>query len=229
MAKILTTAVVADIRQRIGGFAFQATLGGIAVRTTPAQKNNSGPPSNAYRAIVQTVAQAWNAQLTQSDRDAWTAAAGSNPVKDVFGNSITLSGFDFFMHVNAKVLSVNGTLNLVPPGSFTVSVLTSFTATGTHVGPVLEITAVTPALAVNEVLRVSSSYALKPSQRHIRARYPNLQDFPQPLAFPLNFTTKWVTRYGNPTAGIAIPIQCLIRNKISGASSLRLTDFIEVV
>lgn len=106
MAKIKTSALVADIRGKVGGNVFSRNLGGAFVRVFTAPLN---PQSNAQTVIRERVAHLSTLWRTLADgvRDSWNAAAANFPFEDVFGDTRFLSGQQLFMKFQSNLLAID--------------------------------------------------------------------------------------------------------------------------
>jgi hypothetical protein len=62
----------------------------------------------AVRAIFATLVNYWTLNLTQAQRDAWDVYAQNVPTTDALGQSITVSGQNWFIGINLPVLQALG-------------------------------------------------------------------------------------------------------------------------
>ena len=101
MALIQTGGGITDIRGSIGGNTFSRSAAGLIARTRrkPVNKNTSGQIS--ARARVSQLTNAWNHTLTEQQRADWRAYAAGTPGTNKLGQTITLSGLNMFLKVNA--------------------------------------------------------------------------------------------------------------------------------
>lgn len=113
MAKILTTAIVADIRNKLNGSVFSKNRYGSYVRTKVTPVNPQSSAQQNVRNRLATNSQAWRG-LTESQRQAWIDAAANFPFTDIFGNSKILSGNSLYVKLNNN-LAVTATAAISDP------------------------------------------------------------------------------------------------------------------
>lgn len=107
MAKILTTAIVADIRNKLNGSVFSKNRYGGYVRTKVTPVNPQSASQQNVRNQLSTNSQAWRG-LTEAQRQGWITATSDFPFTDIFGNSKILSGSALYVKLNNN-LNVTGT------------------------------------------------------------------------------------------------------------------------
>jgi len=114
MAKIKLGALAQDVRGSIAGNTFARNKGGSYVR----QKSSPTQPRTIrqleQRAILSNVSGAWKA-LTDEVRNAWNVFAANNPITNVFGDSILLSGHGAYVQVNSLRLTIGLASSDTPP------------------------------------------------------------------------------------------------------------------
>lgn len=114
MAKIKLGALAQDVRGSIAGNTFARNKGGSYVR----QKSSPTQPRTVrqmeQRAILSNVSQAWRG-LSEELRNAWNVYAANNPVTNVFGDAILLSGHGAFVQINALRLTIGLAQITTPP------------------------------------------------------------------------------------------------------------------
>ena len=129
MAKILTTAIVADIRNKLNGSVFSKNRYGSYVRTKVTPVNPQTVSQQNVRNQLATNSQAWRG-LTESQRQGWISGAANFPFTDIFGNSKILSGQALYVKLNNN-LNVIGVASIAVcpnPVAIPALVLTSVTA-----------------------------------------------------------------------------------------------------
>ena len=121
MALIQLSAVVSDIKGKIGGTTFKGGAGGSHVMQRKSYRknattNNSTPYilSITPKAAINLCSQAWQG-LTASQQKAWSANAVGSPYKNKLGQTKTYSGYVFFMSINVKLAMLNLAVQIIPP------------------------------------------------------------------------------------------------------------------
>lgn len=124
MAKVLFTAVVADMRNSLAGTVFARNRYGAYARnrTTPANPNTAA--QQAVRASFSAVATAWRT-LTEAQRLTWNRSAINFPYTDIFGNQRFLSGQQLFQKLNTNLTFISQANLTSPPGSVALPKLTT--------------------------------------------------------------------------------------------------------
>lgn len=88
-------------------------------RAVPVNPNSSA--QQAVRNYLTSSALAWRG-LTNAEREAWTSYAGGHPRVNSLGQSITLTGFQFYVSVNQVLLSAgHAAVNTVPNDAVVVA------------------------------------------------------------------------------------------------------------
>lgn len=218
MALFKPGIAIGEISGRVGGSVFSHNAGGMYVRNGTIPINKITP----YRAMVKQVfgacSIAWTNQ-TVASRAAWTAFSPSLPWKNRLGATIKLSGQACFIHLNSKILEVNGTPISVPPvtpapnsiqgGAFVADIGAgnfqfSWTggATGAHDKIVFRGCVVPRATIVNieNRLRIFDVSAATPTS-------------------PLDLKTAFVARFGTLQVGEVITIEVRVTDASTGLQS----------
>lgn len=108
-------------------------------RRSPVQPIGTGRRA-FLRAAFGASSSGW-AALTGPQQASWAAAAGSHPITDALGQSITLTGQQLFVSINTQLRNCGSAPVTAPPGSFAVFGEGAFTFTAVSAGAIT----VTPA------------------------------------------------------------------------------------
>ncbi len=114
MAKIKLGPMAAQISGSIAGTVFSRNRGGTYIRNRAIPTDPNTSAQQNVRAILASQSQSW-ADLTDAQRAAWENWASQNPVIDVLGASILLSGHQAFVQLNSRLDLDDQTVLLVPP------------------------------------------------------------------------------------------------------------------
>lgn len=106
MAKVLFTAVVADMRGKLAGTVFTKNRGGAVARTKVSPVNARTIPQQVARADFGNFSTAWRS-LSQASRDTWNTGAPNFPRKDQFGNTKILSGQQLYVALNSNLSKIS--------------------------------------------------------------------------------------------------------------------------
>lgn len=116
---------------KIGGHVASTNKSGAVLRTKVTPSN----PQTSYQANVRSrltwISQAW-ADLTESQRYQWNAAAINFAGTNVFGDKVTPSGFNLYQKLNNNLLTIGQAVITVPPSPEAVESLTSLSLTAVN-------------------------------------------------------------------------------------------------
>lgn len=132
MAKIKTSALVADIKGTVGGNVFAANKGGNYVRRYKKPTNANTPKQQAVREAFGYMTGLWRG-LTEVERTSWNEGAVNFPYQDSLGETRIYSGQQLFNKLNNNIVQVDSaTIGTCPtPQSFpsvVLSVVSNITA-----------------------------------------------------------------------------------------------------
>ena len=99
MAKLLFTAIVADMRNKLNGTVFSKNRYGAYARTKVTPVNPQSTAQQNTRNALSTNSQAWRG-LTEAQRQGWISGAADFPQTDIFGNAKILSGSALYVKLN---------------------------------------------------------------------------------------------------------------------------------
>lgn len=112
--KVLTTAIVADIRKKLNGTVFAKNRYGLYARTKVTPTNPQTTYQQQNRADFGNSSSGWKG-LTQDQRNAWIAAAPNFPVIDIFGNTHILAGNALYTKLNRNLTAAGQAAISAPP------------------------------------------------------------------------------------------------------------------
>lgn len=217
MAKVLTSPLITDVRQKIGGVVFQATAGGLAVRTQKAKSKTAPTATQNTKANYLTALSAWQTTLGPTDRNAWAIFASAHPQSDVFGNPFFLSGFDIFMKYNIPALGAAGSIQISPPSSISVTTPSSFAASAVSGTQTLQIDSLSNNPVTGETMVVNCQGRIYPWRGASKVRLSALSKHAAPLSFPVDLSIDYISKFGALVPGLAIALQLYVVSSLSGA------------
>lgn len=224
MAKILTTAIVADIRNKLNGSVFSKNRYGAYVRTKVTPVN----PQTVYQAAARNNLATWSASwrsLDESQRQAWIAAAVNFPFTDIFGNSKILSGSALYVKLNTNIANVGGSALSDPPSPIALSPISSITLTAAETGGVVSLAYVMGSTDANDILVVDATPLINPGISFVKNKYRYLVDVASTTASPLVLTPVYAARFSAPVADQKIFVRARIVNKLTGQSGVPLSTY----
>lgn len=93
-----------ELRGSIGGLTFSRNKGGMYAKQRATPTNPNSARQQTTRNQLATCASHWKQTLAQSNRDQWIAYAQGNSVVNALGQTIFLTGLDWFCLVNTRRL-----------------------------------------------------------------------------------------------------------------------------
>lgn len=105
MAKIKTSALVADIKGTVGGNVFASNKGGNYVRRYKKPTNANTTKQQNVRENFGTMAGLWRG-LTELQRQSWIQGAVNFPYQDTLGESRIYSGQQLFNKLNNNLIQI---------------------------------------------------------------------------------------------------------------------------
>lgn len=101
--KVNFGAIIVDGRGKLGGHVGQKNASGNFLRTKVSPINRSTPSQQSRRTLVARLTKKW-ASFTDLQRINWNDYAVLHPRTDIFGKSLTMSGFNIFLMVNINLV-----------------------------------------------------------------------------------------------------------------------------
>lgn len=229
MAKILFGALATDARGKIAGVVYSKNAAGAYIRQKVSPTQSLTARRGTVRERMTNLAKYWSATLTPAQVNAWNSFAKNNPVTDVFGRSQTLSGIQTFCRLNAEILNVGGTQIDDPPGSLTITGITTMTVTATAGAPdILSIAFGPTPLDTNVRLNIFATQPL-PSGRTFTKNYLRwIAASSTAQASPFNAAAAYLAKFGAMTAGNKIGILANVVDNLSGAKTTGLYSLVTI-
>jgi hypothetical protein len=102
------------MRGSIGGSTWSRNKGGMYVRQRAVPTNPNSVRQQAVRAIVATLSQGW-ATLSAAFQEEWRTYAQEHPVLNSLGQTIYLTGMDWFVKINSRLIDAGAASISEPP------------------------------------------------------------------------------------------------------------------
>lgn len=126
MAIYAAGSTASDIRGSIAGTTYSRNKGGLYMRGRVAPINRRTTAQTLVRANFGANSKAW-AGLTSDQRTAWTMFAAANPLVNVLGASIIVSGIAMFQKLNQVLKQIDAATISDPPSDLSVPALAAVT------------------------------------------------------------------------------------------------------
>lgn len=219
MAKVSYSALIQDLRNKVGGNVFTKVRSGpmVRIKVSPTQPRTAA--QQLVRASFTSFSKAWDT-ITESQRAAWRSLAASLPRKDVFGNTYYMTGIQLFQQCNRNLSTIGVAQLSDPPAALSV---------GSPGALSLTATAGTPALTIdagNEpgATEVPVIFACAPQNNgrvYVAGKYTIL-DAAQVAATagPWDEESNYAAKYGSLVAGQNLNFGVKYIDNTTGAASL---------
>jgi len=101
--------IFGEMRGKLGGNVFSRNKGGPYVRMHAIPTNPNSTRQQATRAWLATCAAQWKTVLGDTERGQWNEFAETHSVLNSLGQTIFLTGLDWFCKCNSRLLDAGGT------------------------------------------------------------------------------------------------------------------------
>jgi hypothetical protein len=204
MAKAKYGGGIQDLRGSIAGQVHSRNTYGNYIR----QKVSPVQPRTArqleVRELFSTLSRRYSTILTDEQQEAWRQAAASTPVRDVFGDSITLTGINLYNRLNSvRVLAGLPPLNWPPPVE-EVEALETFTANWNPGDWDLSIEFTPSPVPSDRYLFIWTTEPLNPGIAFVTHKLRLLTILGPGTESPVSLTGAYIARYGGITPGKAV-------------------------
>lgn len=220
MAKALPSAVVGDVRGKIGGHVHTKGRFGMVVRAkvSPVQPRSSFQRN--VRSDFTAQSKGWSGLLSDAMRAAWESFARANPTKDVFGATRILTGHQMFVRLNRVIVRLGGTAITLPPLALSIAEPLSVAIVAVHGTPSTVTTTVTGPPTGDECAEIWAARPQNPGRKFIGSNYRLIATKAAASAGPYNDGNDYDTRFGSILAGQTIRVLVKYGNKTTGAKGM---------
>jgi hypothetical protein len=219
MAKVAFSAIVSDLRNKIGGNVFTKVRSGAMVRIKVSPTQPRTAAQQTVRSSFTAFSKAWDT-ITEVQRDGWRSLAAGLPQKDIFGNTYYLTGIQLFQLANRNLASIGVAQISDAPASLSVGSPGTLTLVANHTGPVLTIDAVTEP-AAGEVPLIFATRPLNAGRLFVGNNRQILDAaIVAGTAGPWDVATLYAAKYGALAAGQNLNFGVRYINNTTGAGSL---------
>jgi hypothetical protein len=222
MAKVQPSAMVGDARGKIGGHVHTKNRFGMVVRKKVSPVQPRSGPQRVVRSGFTQASKDWTALLTNSQRAAWDSFARNNPVKDVFGNTVILTGHQMYVRLNRVIVRAGGTAIDVPPLSLSIAEPLSVTPTAAHGTPGTLSIAVTNPPTGTECPEIWAAAPQNAGRKFIGSKYRLLGIAAAAAPGPYSYGGEYELRFGTIQVGQIIHVLVKYGNKATGAQGMGL-------
>lgn len=219
MALVKFGGGISQVVGSAGGTTFQRSRAGGSMRSRIAGVQPRTTQQGFVRSGLSDLSKYYSALLSAADQAAWRAFASANPVVNVFGDTMLLSGIAMFVRLNTNLLMVGGTRIDTPPASLVVQSLTASNPTIVAQTSVA-VGASGPALLADEKILFWATPALPAGRFYVNREYVTIH-VGAAVAASYDVTAAWESRFGTipQTSGQIFWSLAQIINSVTGAAS----------
>lgn len=221
MALVKYGHIIAEARGKLNGTVFSRNTYGAYMRekVTPANPNTTR--QQEVRAIFGDAAAAWRS-LTDEERTAWSALALTLTRKNVFGDNMPLSGFNFYMRVRVNLATIGATIPTTPP-SITPSIETPrITWSEFTTAPAFTVTGEPAEVPVGYTMIVELAAGLSAGISFVEAAYIIIGTIEETKTIETELDSLLATAIPAPVAGEKAFLRVKLINTTTGLPSVPL-------
>lgn len=122
MAIMKLGIVTTDVRGSVAGTVFSRNLGGAYMRGRVTPVNRNTPAQTLVRQNFAANAKLWSGAMDAAQRSAWTFFAQANPLVNVLGAQIIVSGLAMAQKLNQRLVQIGEAAILDAPADMSVQV-----------------------------------------------------------------------------------------------------------
>jgi len=195
MARITLTTPISDIAGSVGGLTFQNNSSGLIVRRRPTGKKAITKKQSAILSKLQQLRHEW-AALILTDQTLWNDYAALYTKENLFGQVKSLTGFNWFVSINANLLTANRatvkqpTARIIPAAVAPYELICEATT--------LDIKFSAPFDPGHAVLVVWASSNLTTSSNSLQRELRQIAVFEAAPYSQFHIINEWQTYYGTP-------------------------------
>jgi len=232
MAKVKYGGGIADMRNAFAGQVHSRNTYGNYIRQKVSPVQPRTERQQQIRAQLSELSKRYSTVLTEEQRLAWISFAAANPVVDVFGDSIVLTGINMYQRVNNLRKLMGLPILDDPPSDFSVQSPTDagleITWEGTPPALRIRVTFAPSPAPSNHRVEVWATEPMKPGVMFFSQKLRLLVISPANQTSPYDITSAYIARFGTPAEGTKIGVEVRFVNENNGAQSrgLRATAIV---
>lgn len=219
MAKILTTAIVADIRNKLNGSVFSKNRYGSYVRTKVTPVNPQTTAQQNARNLLSTNSQAWRG-LTEAQRQGWIDAAANFPFTDIFGNTKTLSGSALYIKLNNNLVAAGQAAIPDAPAPVAIPQLIITSLSAAETVPAVSLVFTDTPVPADFSIVVQTTGNVGAGKSFVKNLFRFTTNIAAAATSPANLLTAFQAIHGNPVAGQKIFVRAFMVSTITGQAGI---------
>lgn len=188
---------------KLGGHVGARNSSGYYLRTKVTPSNPQTIAQGTVRNNFAANSQGWRG-LTEAQRLAWDNAVSNFVDTDIFGDSITPSGFQLFVGINNNLRFISESVLTQPPLPSSVPAFDSLSLAVANGADTMTAT-FSPAIAVTEKVIVSATAPQSAGKNFVKSEYRMITIADSTDLSPKDFMTEYKAKFGStPAVGTKI-------------------------
>lgn len=228
MAKILYSALVSDMRNKLNGSVMSKNRYGNYIRNKVTPTNPQTTSQVAARNRLATWSQGWRG-ITQSQRNGWITGASSFPIIDIFGNSKILAGNALYTQLNVNLALIGATDIDDLPTPVAIPALTALSVTAAFGTPAVSIVFAPTPVPTGFKLLIEATPPIEPSRLFVKNQFRVLTTVAAAGTSPVNALTAYAAKFGNPVIGKVIYVRAKLISSTTGQAGLAIQASVTVI
>jgi hypothetical protein len=219
MALMKLGIVATDIRNSVGGTVFSRNLGGAYTRARVAPVNRNTPAQTLVRSNFGNTSKLWSSTLTADQRAAWTLFAQNNPMVNVLGASIIVSGIAMFNRLNVVLAQIGSPPILDAPPDLSVPALAApLDLMANYSTPQIKIDTDVQTVVADAAYYIFATGPLAPGKTPPTSGYRFMTSQPPAgTETDIDITSWWEAKFGTIPTGASIGARVSFVNTMTGA------------
>ena len=218
MAKVIYGPNVAVVSGKVAGSVYSRNNAGAYIRTHVIPTKVVSTATNFVRGIMTTLSQAYGA-LTAAQQTAWATWAGTHPVVDRIGQSITLQASAAFIKLNHRILQLGSAQIANPPIDNPPAGVTGQAVVASEVGASCSVSWTSGLAGANNHVVVWIAMLDSAGRNYYRDKIKLVYYGAADSATPLDVAAEVVTRFGTILAGQKIKCELEVWDDQTGLVS----------
>lgn len=223
MAKVLFSALVSDMRNKLNGSVFARNRGGAYLRTKVTPLNPQTAAQVAARSLLTQFAQSWRA-LSPAQRVAWNSAVTNWTTTDVFGSAVVPSGSQLFVRLNINVALAGGAILNTPPTPTGAAAITGLSITAAETADVFDVDFSPATVPADHALYVEATTMLSPGISNANSKFRTIATLPAAATSVADLFAQQVAKFGPLIPGQKVFVRAKFINMLTGEVSQKLVN-----
>lgn len=206
MAKVLYTALMADMRGKVNGTVASKNRAGAYFRTKVSPVQRQTVAQQGIKAGLTLNAQAWRS-LTDTQRAAWNAAVENFKKTDIFGNSRNPSGFNLYTRLGQNAITTGNDPADLPPLPNAVSSPGAMTLTGAAGSPALSLAFANSPGGTDDYFIVQATAQVSAGKSFVKNLFRQILVTAQAPTTPINLLSAYTAKFGTLVEGTRVSVK----------------------